>query len=154
MTMQLHSSAFAPDARIPIRHTCDGNNLSPPLSWSGAPEKARSFALICSDPDAPGNTWYHWGVYDIPASVTSLAEYVQDGPDTPPQARNDFGHDGYGGPCPPEGHGVHRYCLTLYALPVPHLGLTQPVRCRDLERVAAARALTTAQLMFTYSRPA
>ena len=116
--MRLTSTAFADGERIPSRYTCDGENFSPPMSWSGAPRQTMSFVLLCDDPDAPLGMWRHWAVYDIPPSRTSLsanvprAHAVEDFK----QAINDFRHPGYGGPCPPPSHGPHRYYFRLLAL--------------------------------------
>jgi Raf kinase inhibitor-like YbhB/YbcL family protein len=151
---QLRSPAFADGAAVPVRHTCDGEDLSPPLVWSGAPAGARSFALLCDDPDAPAGTWHHWALFDIPATTTRLDEGV---PATETagvmrQAVNDFGRFGYGGPCPPRGHGVHHYHFRLLALDVPSLGLAGRVRCREVERAARAHVLATAELVGTFRR--
>jgi len=77
MSMRLTSSAFAPDERIPVRFTCDGADVSPPLAWTDPPAGTRSFALICADPDAPGGVWHHWAIHDIPAETRALAEEGQ-----------------------------------------------------------------------------
>ena len=150
--MALTSSAFAQGNHIPSSFTCDGADSSPPLAWSGAPSNTRSFALVCHDPDAPSGDWYHWAAFDIPARTSALAETI--GPQKAPirEAINDFGKRGYGGPCPPQGHGRHRYHFKLYALDVEHLGLSGSVRCREIERAAEAHALATAELIGTYSR--
>ena len=117
MNIKLTSTAFQPDGMIPAKYTCDGANVSPPLEWSGVPEATKSLALICDDPDAPGKTWVHWVVFNLPASKTSLPENV------PPQetiagggkqGTNDFKKIGYGGPCPPSE--THRYFFKIYAL--------------------------------------
>jgi Raf kinase inhibitor-like YbhB/YbcL family protein len=117
MNMKLTSTAFQHGGMIPAKYTCDGTNVSPPLEWSDAPQTAKSFALICDDPDAPGKTWVHWVVFDLPANRTSLPENV------PPQdaitgggkhGTNDFKKIGYGGPCPPSG--THRYSFRIYGL--------------------------------------
>ena len=122
--MQLMSPAFEDGGSIPAKHTGDGDDVSPELTWTDAPEDTRSFALICHDPDAPlikpGNYGFvHWTLYGIPASVNSLpegtGEYVH--------GVNDFGNQAYGGPMPPEGHGTHRYFFWLLALDTtPDLG--------------------------------
>ncbi|HEX7038173.1 MAG TPA: YbhB/YbcL family Raf kinase inhibitor-like protein [Pseudomonadales bacterium] len=116
-SMQLTSSAFRTGGAIPRKHTGEGDDVSPPLAWSGAPEKTRSFALVCHDPDAPLVTpghygFVHWVLYNIPASVKELPEAV----DAYTSGRNDFGKTGYGGPMPPEGHGTHHYFFWLLAL--------------------------------------
>lgn len=124
--MQVTSPAFAPGARIPTRHTGDGEDLSPPLAWAGVPEGARSFAVICHDPDAPlvsprGTYGFvHWVLYNIPQSASALYEGTAEF--TP--GRNDFGRIGYGGPLPPEGHGAHRYYFWVLAL--RHAGQLPP----------------------------
>jgi Raf kinase inhibitor-like YbhB/YbcL family protein len=117
-TMQLTSSAFAAGGAIPKKHTGEGADVSPALAWTGAPEATRAFAVVCHDPDAPlvaKNGTYgfvHWVAYNIPASVTSLAEGV----DAHTAGKNDFGKTGYGGPMPPNGHGTHHYYFWVLAL--------------------------------------
>lgn len=115
--MRLTSSAFEDDGLVPPRHTCDGEDVSPPLSWAEAPEGTRAYALVMDDPDAPLRTWVHWVVYNIPADVQSLAEALpaESELDTgAEQGVNSWGRTGYGGPCPPSG--THHYVFTLYAL--------------------------------------
>ena len=108
----LTSSAFARGDGIPRRYTCDGEDLSPPLSWSGAPAGTRSLALIVDDPDAPVGTFTHWVAWGVGAESEGLGE----GAALSSEGRNDFGVTGYRGPCPPPGHGPHRYFFRLYAL--------------------------------------
>lgn len=116
--MQLHSTAFDNDGEIPARYTGEAEDVSPQLSWHGAPDNAKSFAVICHDPDAPLITprgtygFVHWTLYNIPASVSELPEGVSDHT----TGKNDFGDTGYGGPMPPEGHGVHKYYFWVLAL--------------------------------------
>ncbi|HSB80160.1 MAG TPA: YbhB/YbcL family Raf kinase inhibitor-like protein [Candidatus Methylomirabilis sp.] len=120
VAMDLQSPAFSLGGEIPMKYTCDGADLSPPLRWSGPPAKTRGFALITDDPDAPGGTWVHWVLYGIAASVRELPEGVQAREtvaDIGIQGVNDFRKLGYGGPCPPRGT-PHRYYFTLYALDV------------------------------------
>jgi Raf kinase inhibitor-like YbhB/YbcL family protein len=154
MALTLKSSAFGQEQRIPDRYTCEGDDISPPLSWSGAPPRTQSFALVCSDPDAPMKTWYHWAIFDIPATTDHLdegaASRVRAGGLR--QAVNDFGRPGYGGPCPPKGHGAHHYHFHLLALDVPTLALPGKAHCRDVERTAAPHVLGEAVLTGTYSR--
>lgn len=154
MSFTLRSPAFGANTRIPVRHTCDGADLSPPLSWSDAPSDTRSFALVCSDPDAPSKTWYHWALFDIPATVDRIEEGVAKGARVQDlrQAVNDFGHAGYGGPCPPKGHGEHRYRFHLLALRIPTLQVPEKAHCRDVERAAAPHVAGEAMLVGTYSR--
>ena len=118
LTIQVSSSAFTEGAPIRARYTCDGDNVSPPLKWTGVPEGARSLALIADDPDAPGGTWVHWVLYGLPPDASELPEDVSKTAGLPSGARqgvSDFGRTGYGGPCPPRG-GPHRYYFKLYAL--------------------------------------
>jgi Raf kinase inhibitor-like YbhB/YbcL family protein len=118
--MRLTSPAFEAGGPIPKKHTGEGEDLSPALSWSAAPEGTKSFALVCHDPDAPLVTprgdygFVHWVLYNIPAAVTAL----QEGSGEFVQGRNSFGSSGYGGPMPPNGHGEHRYYFWVLALDV------------------------------------
>lgn len=114
----LASGSFEPGGFIPVMYTCDGEDISPDLSWSGAPDGTETFALIVDDPDAPGRTFTHWVAYNIPADVTgfeagmSAFEIVKAGAS---QGKNDFGQAGYGGPCPPTGK-PHHYHFKVYAV--------------------------------------
>jgi len=154
MSLTLTSTAFAQGERIPKRYTCEGEDLSPPLSWTGAPDGTRSFVLLCDDPDAPMGTWHHWAVYNIPPEVTELAEgYPTDAAVGPVrQAVTDFGRTGYGGPCPPAGHGTHHYYFKLLALDVGGLDLAEKAECTEVEAAAEPHVLARAELMGTYSR--
>lgn len=143
-TFALTSSAFADGQAIPTEFTCDGDDRPPPLVWDETPRGTRSFALIVDDPDAPGGTFRHWGAYDIPASARSLGGDF-------PQAANDFGRSGYGGPCPPKGHGPHHYRFKLLALDVERLNLSNP-KVAQLEAEAEKHLLGRAQLTGTYER--
>ncbi len=151
--MQLTSTAFAEGAAIPVKHTCDSKNVSPPLKWSGVPAGTKSLALIADDPDAPVGTWVHWVVYDLPPTATELAEdapkgqYLTGGAK---QGLNDFRHLGYGGPCPPHGK-PHRYFFKLYALDTL-LDLKPGLTKKDLESAMDKHILAQAQLMGTYQR--
>ncbi len=150
--MQLHSSAFPDGTTIPRRFTCDGTDLSPPLDWSDAPDTTRSFALLCDDPDAPAGTWRHWAAYDIPADRTALVQGAAQQAKGFKQAINDFERPGYGGPCPPRGHGVHRYRFHLLALAVDRLPVGREPSCQDVEREAKKHLLAEATLIGTYQR--
>ena len=153
MALMLESSAFPQGGSIPKQYTCDGADVSPPLSWREPPSGTVSFALICDDPDAPGGTWVHWVVYDIPGKIQKLAEGVPGKPKLPDgtqQGKNDFKKLGYGGPCPPQGK-AHRYYFRLYALDAtPGLvpGLTKFACLKAIE----GHILAKAELMGTYAR--
>ncbi|MFS8866707.1 YbhB/YbcL family Raf kinase inhibitor-like protein [Synechococcus sp. H65.1] len=152
MTLQLASSAFAPSEPIPSRYTCEGEDLSPPLTWSGAPVGTQSFALIMDDPDAPRGTFVHWVVYNLPASVTSLPEGIRSDSDLPQGAvhgQNSWGRNSYGGPCPPSG--THRYFFTLYALD-SQLALAPGATKEALLQAMEGHILAQAQLMGTYQK--
>ncbi len=117
-TFELTAGTFREGAFIPKQHTCEGEDRSPPLRWDHPPAGTRCFALIADDPDAPGGTWVHWVLFNIPIDVRGLAEGLplQDVlPNDARQGMNDFHRLGYGGPCPPPGK-PHRYYFTLYAL--------------------------------------
>ena len=149
--MKLVSSAFADGAAIPRRFTCDGENISPPLQWSEAPAGTQSFALLCDDPDAPGGTWHHWAAYDLPSTLTELAGGAAQNPGIR-QAVNDFRKSGYGGPCPPHGHGPHHYHFRLLALSTAQLQAKANVSCRDIEREARKSVIAEAILVGWYER--
>jgi Raf kinase inhibitor-like YbhB/YbcL family protein len=128
-TFTLESAEVKPGARIAEAQVfkgfgCEGSNISPSLKWSGAPAGTKSFALTVYDPDAPtGSGWWHWIMFNIPASVTTLPAGAGDpaagkAPQGAVQSRTDFGKPGYGGPCPPKGDKPHRYIFTVYALKV------------------------------------
>jgi len=154
MAMTLKSSAFAQGNPIPRRHSCEGDDLSPPLSWSGAPAGTKSFALVCEDPDAPMGTWHHWGIYNIPADHAELPEGFA--PDAEVgkvrQAVTDFDRPGYGGPCPPRGHGTHHYYFRLMALGAARLELPLDADCEHVKKAAKPHVLEEAVLMGTYAR--
>jgi len=152
--MRLHSSAFSDSSTIPRRFTCDGEDVSPPLDWEAAPAMTRSFVLLCDDPDAPSGKWHHWAVYDIGADQTELAEGAGRDEDTArfKQAINDFRGAGYGGPCPPRGHGRHHYHFRLLALSVDHLSLGVKPTCSEVERQARRRLISEATLVGIYQR--
>ena len=147
MDFRISSPAFAEGADIPIRHTCDGEDRSPRLTWTGTPENARSLALVMDDPDAPRGTFTHWVVYDLPSDLTELGEGSTQGT----QGRNSFGRSGYGGPCPPPGDQPHRYRFTLHGLDVPSLALANGTR-EELEAKIEGHIVATARLVGRYSR--
>src|SRR5207248_10416734 len=155
MAFALTSTAFKEGAAIPVKHTCDGADVSPPLAWSGAPAGTGAFALIADDPDAPAGTWVHWVLYDLPGTASQLPESVAK-TEVPSelggatQGKNDFRRTGYGGPCPPPGP-AHRYFFKLYALDAS-LKLKAGATKRDVEAAMQGHVLGTAQLMGTYAR--
>lgn len=151
MAFKLTSPAFSDGSPIPAQHTCDGRDRSPALRWSGAPEGTRSFALIVHDPDAPGGAFTHWVLFDIPAGVEEIPEGAAPTAVGLPGA-NDFGKTGYGGPCPPPGHGRHRYFFTLYALDLEKTGLRQGARRAEVESAIRGHVLGQAQLTGVYER--
>lgn len=157
MALRLTSTAFAPGGEIPARHSCDGDDVSPPLAWVDPPQGTKSFALVVDDPDAPDpkaprTVWVHWVVYDLPADVRSLREAVRTAADLPKGARmgkNDWGKAAWGGPCPPVGR--HRYFHKLYALDVA-LGDRGPLTKKELEAAMKGHVLARVELVGTYER--
>jgi Raf kinase inhibitor-like YbhB/YbcL family protein len=152
MAFRLTSPAFDAGASIPRRHTCTGDDLSPPLAWDAPPHGTRSLALFCDDPDAPSGTFRHWAVFDVPAEARRLPEGLSPAAESPRQAVNDFGRVGYAGPCPPRGHGVHHYHFRLLALDVERLDVGRRPTCHDVEAAASARTLGTAELVGLFQR--
>jgi Raf kinase inhibitor-like YbhB/YbcL family protein len=146
------------DAQVYNSFGCTGGNQSPDLSWSGAPEGTKSFAILMYDPDAPtGSGFWHWLVYNIPAESTALAPGAGDTAGTAlpagtVQGRTDFGSLGYGGPCPPPGSGDHRYYFRVHALKVDKLELPEGATAALLGFNVNANTLATAQLVGIYSR--
>ncbi|MFO0997896.1 MAG: YbhB/YbcL family Raf kinase inhibitor-like protein [Alphaproteobacteria bacterium] len=153
MTMTVSSTAFTEGNSIPKRFTCDGENVSPALAWSGTPQKARSLALVCDDPDAPNGTWYHWGAFDIPPATAQLAEAFAANAQVGAirQAVNDFGKFGYGGPCPPRGRGAHHYRFRIMALDVERLDLGAEPPCRKILDAAKDHTIAWGRLVGTYA---
>ena len=152
--MKLTSTAFAHGADIPSRHTCEGDDVSPPLSWTELPSGTQSLALIVDDPDAPGGTFYHWGVFNIPATQREIARGAGNGGSNTNfvQAVNGFGNSGYGGPCPPKGHAPHHYHFKLYALDVYKLTLRSEAKIPEIEQQAQQHQIAMAQIIGTYER--
>lgn len=156
MSFRLLSSAFTDGARIPRRHTCEGDDTSPPLAWTGVPAGARSLVLIVDDPDAPDPaapklTWVHWVLYNLPAADGALADGAAAGglPAGTREGLNDWKRTGYGGPCPPIGR--HRYFHKLYALDVELPDLGRPTKAALLAAVQG-HVLAEAQLVGTYQK--
>lgn len=152
MSLSLTSSAFQEGGPIPATYTCEGRDMSPPLAWTEPPDGTKSLALISDDPDAPGKTWVHWVIYNLPPSVRQLPQAFppeKERPDGTRQGMTDFGRIGYGGPCPPSG--THRYYFKLYALDAT-VGLPPGATKSQLEAAMNGHILAQAQLMGTYRR--
>ncbi|HEY8369194.1 MAG TPA: YbhB/YbcL family Raf kinase inhibitor-like protein [Thermodesulfobacteriota bacterium] len=155
MALSLTSPAFVHDQPIPIRYTCDGEDLSPPLHWTDPPDRTQAFALVAEDPDAPAGTFTHWLLYDIPVAARELEEGIPNDETLPTQAKqglNDFGRVGYGGPCPPPGP-AHRYYFTLYALSRPTTLGPRATKGMVLDAIRD-HVLAQAQIMGRYQRAA
>ena len=156
MGLIVKSSAFDTGQPIPRKHayTGEGDNISPPLSWSGAPEGTQSYALICDDPDAPSpkrprpNPWVHWVVYNLPPDKTALGERDEGGGVS---GRSDFGQTGWGGPMPPPGSGTHRYFFKVYALDAK-LGLKAGATKDELLAAMEGHILAQGETYGTYER--
>jgi Raf kinase inhibitor-like YbhB/YbcL family protein len=156
MSLSISTNAFAHEGEIPRKHTCDDDDLSPALSWSGIPKGTRSLALIVDDPDAPDPaapkmTWVHWVLYNLPADSDGLPEGVDPAalPGGTLEGQNDWNRTGYGGPCPPTGR--HRYFFKLYALDAVLPDLARPTKA-VLEQAMQEHILAEAVIMGTYSR--
>ncbi|MBM3285482.1 MAG: YbhB/YbcL family Raf kinase inhibitor-like protein [Candidatus Aminicenantes bacterium] len=152
MDIKVTSTAFEEGGMIPRKYTCDGEDVSPPLAWTGLPEGAKTLALISDDPDAPMGTWVHWVLFNLPATEKGLPEAVP--PDKElkngaKQGRNDFRRIGYGGPCPPGG--THRYFFKIYALDTV-LNLPAGATKADLLKAMEGHVLAQGQLMGKYRR--
>jgi Raf kinase inhibitor-like YbhB/YbcL family protein len=149
--IQLASPAFAYGEKIPVRFTCEGDDVSPPLQWSGAPVETRSYTLICEDPDAPRGTWLHWVLYNIPGNAVELMQAVPTLAETPSgmrHGRNTASDMAYAGPCPPPGK-PHRYFFRLYALDIM-LSLPPGASRQELEQAMDQHILGQGTLMGTY----
>jgi len=152
--MELFSPAFGNGEYIPIKYTCDGENISPPLIFVDVPDGTQSYALIVDDPDAPGGIFTHWIIYDIPSTFEGLPE------DVPPasvmeygikQGLNSFGKVGYGGPCPPPGR-PHRYFFILFALDIPELGIPSAVSRSEFLSALEGHVISESELVGLYGR--
>lgn len=151
--IRVASDAFEEGKDVPALYTCDGADVSPPLSWSGVPSGAESIALIADDPDAPGRTWVHWVVYGLPPDLRGLPEGVAGGDMLAQGGRHgitDFGRREYGGPCPPKG-GPHRYFFKIYALD-QEVTLAAGATKAELEAEMQGQILAWGQLMGRYQR--
>ena len=150
--MKITSTAFSESEMIPKEYTCDGQDISPPLAWTGVPAGTKSVALIADDPDAPVGTWVHWVAFDIPPDVTELPEAVPTGETLPTggtHGNNNWRRLGYGGPCPPGG--THRYFFKLYALDILQEGIGIPDK-KYLEAAMKGHILAKTVLVGTYRK--
>lgn len=151
--MNVTSKVISPGAEFPKRNTCQGEDISPDLAWTGAPAGTQSFALILDDPDAPGGTFTHWLLWDIPAASHELPQNLPRAPQLPEgarQGRNDFGKVGYNGPCPPPGK-PHRYYVRVFALDTT-LGVKAGAGRSELERAMEGHMLARGELMGRFAR--
>jgi Raf kinase inhibitor-like YbhB/YbcL family protein len=146
--VELTSDAFKDGQAIPTQFTCDGANQTPTIHWADPPAGTKSYALVVDDPDAPSGTFRHWGVFDIPSSARSIGGGQRSGT----EVGNDFGKPGYGGPCPPKGHGAHHYHFKLFALGVDRLNLSPDAKVVDVENEAGKHAIAQGELIGTYER--
>jgi Raf kinase inhibitor-like YbhB/YbcL family protein len=143
----LTSTAFDHEGRIPARHSCEGEDVSPPLAWAEVPEGTASLALICDDPDAPSGTFVHWVAWGIEPASGGLGE----GESPPSEGTGGFGEAGYRGPCPPPGHGPHRYFFRLFALD-SELELAPSASREELEAAMEGNVVGDTLLLGTYER--
>ncbi len=153
MGIIVKSPAFSEGEFIPVEYTCDGEDISPEILWSGAPAGTKSFVLIADDPDAPIGLFTHWIVYDIPANISHLPENMPKvyEIDSIKQGINDFGRVGYGGPCPPPGK-PHRYFFKVFALDIPTLGIPAGANRPIVEERMEGHILAEGYLMGIYGR--
>jgi Raf kinase inhibitor-like YbhB/YbcL family protein len=151
MPFEITSEAFDHEAAIPEKYTCDGDDISPPLAWTDPPDGTQSLALISDDPDAPGGTWVHWVVYNLPADARGLPEAIAGDGDLPGgvHGMNSWPRAEYGGPCPPSG--THRYFFTLYAVDTT-LALEPGASKADVIGALEGHVLAEKTLMGTYQR--
>ncbi|MGO4571863.1 YbhB/YbcL family Raf kinase inhibitor-like protein [Microvirga sp. 2TAF3] len=153
MPLALSSSAFHEGGAIPTRYTRDGQNVSPPMEWHGAPPTTRSYVLIVEDPDAPTGTFRHWAVYNIAATTARLPEGAsRSKAGDVGQAVNGFRHAYYDGPQPPRGHGLHHYHFRLAALDVPRLDFPGQAKAEDVWAAARPHVIAETELVGTYER--
>ena len=153
MNFKISTTSFPVDGTIPKKYTCDGPDQSPAISWNGAPQGTKAFALIADDPDAPVGTWTHWLIWNIPASTSQFSEGLPKDaqlPDGSRQGQNDFRKIGYNGPCPPPGK-PHRYYFKLFALD-NDLDVKPGTNRKDLEAAMKNHVLAQTELMGRYGR--
>ena len=152
MDIKITSTAFEEGGMIPEKYTCDGIDVSPPLTWTSIPEGTKALALICDDPDAPIGTWVHWVLFNLPANIIEMPENIpteRELENGAKQGMNDFRKIGYGGPCPPGG--THRYYFKLFALDI-ELNLEAGATKSQLLEAMEGHILGEGQLMGRYKR--
>lgn len=152
MKIKIESPSFKEGEMIPVRYTCDGENVSPAVKWSGAPGQTKSFAILCDDPDAPIGDWVHWILFNIPADITEIKENIS--PDKKfsngmAHGLTDFKSFGYGGPCPPSG--THRYFFKIYALDIM-LKADPGIKKKELLKLIEGHILAKGELIGRYKR--
>lgn len=153
-TIALQTRAFRKQTRIPVIFTCEGRDISPDLSWDQVPPKTQSIAILCEDPDAPHGVWTHWVLYNLPPGIRKLAKGVpakEKFSNGTMQGKNDFGKIGYNGPCPPPGHGRHRYFFRLFALDIK-LNVAPGLTRQELLDTIQGHVLGKGVIMGYYSR--
>lgn len=148
--MELHSNSFKAGAKIPPQFTCEGDNISPALTWTDVPKQTRSLALLLEDPDAPKGTYTHWVAYNIPPDKTGLPPGAGNKPEGHFNGRNDFGKADYGGPCPPPGQD-HRYFFHLFALDTV-LDIPPGALKTEVEKAMKNHIIDHAQIMGRFGR--
>lgn len=147
----LKHNEILPNAQVYKGYGCAGGNVSPDLAWINAPKNAKSFALICHDPDAPKeNGWYHWLVVNIPVSATSIKQRgkIENSLET----ITDFDTAGFGGACPPVGHGIHHYNFTIYALDTEKLDVTKDTKPKEVEKLVLSHAIAKSTITGLFER--
>lgn len=149
MAFKISSNAFDNESTIPVKYTCDGDDISPELTWQDPPENTKSFVLIMDDPDAPRGTWVHWVLFNIPVDVNHLKENIDQLPNGTLSGNNSWNRQGYGGPCPPDK--MHRYFFKLYALDAK-LDLPAGSDKAAVEKAMQGHILGNAELMGKYDR--
>ncbi|MBE7415424.1 MAG: YbhB/YbcL family Raf kinase inhibitor-like protein [Deltaproteobacteria bacterium] len=153
---RIESPDFKEGGHIPRKYTCEGENLSPPLAWKEPPPGTKSYVLVLEDPDAPMGTFVHWVVFDLPPDLTELYRGAGNNgaglENGMKHGMTDFGQIGYGGPCPPKGHGMHRYSFTLKAIDLASLGLDEGAKRSELERALKGHVLAETRITAVYQR--
>lgn len=148
MIFSISSASFSYGEIIPAKFTCEGQDQSPELDWENVPPGTESFVLIMDDPDAPAGTWTHWVIYDIPGKLS----HIGNGEKVGKEGLNSWGRRGYGGPCPPPGHGIHRYFFKIYALDTLTVDLPPGAETGEVKAAFNGHVLAVAEYMGIYER--